>query len=67
MRLKDAVTKCLNRAGKPLNAPELREELLNGGYQTKSKDFRAQIYNVLTQDPKFANEGGKWSLAAWTD
>ncbi len=59
----DATSKCLElHNNEPMTSREIGEDLMAGGFKSKSKNFHRLLYNVLYKDDRFKSEGGKWSL-----
>jgi len=62
--LRDAVSKILAGAGKPLRAPEIVAQLKASGYKTKSKDPVSMISATLAQTKDFRRVSrGLYTLA----
>ena len=58
----DAARKCLeSHNNEPMTAREIAEELMAGGFKSKSKKFHRLLYNVLYKDDRFQSKDAKWS------
>ena len=63
----DAAYKCLElHHNEPMTSREIAEDLMAGGFKSKSKKFHRLLYNVLYKDDRFESTGGKWSLEEHT-
>jgi hypothetical protein len=63
LRPTEAVRRFLAKVGKPQSTRQIADALLDGGIQTKAKNFTASIYATLTNAEKeFGRVGNTWVL-----
>jgi hypothetical protein len=62
----DAARKYLSIIKRPAGAKEIEKALREGGFQTKAKNFYANLYTSLVRsEGTFEKVGKKWGLAEW--
>jgi hypothetical protein len=67
MKIPDAARKYLSWGGsrETKSHPELCDALLEGGFQTKSDNFREVVRSTLGRHPDFVKIKRQWGLQAW--
>lgn len=62
----DAARKYLSIIKRPAGAKEIEKALREGGFQTKAKNFYANLYtSLIRSEGTFEKVGKKWGLAEW--
>jgi len=67
MKISDAARKYLSWGGRKITKPhpELCDALLEGGFQTKTDNFREVVRSTLGRHPDFVKIKGQWGLKEW--
>ena len=62
-----AAIACLQEARKPLITRDLAARLIDGGFRTQAKNFRANLETALKVRPQTFRKlaGGAWALVEW--
>lgn len=62
----DAAKKYLSMIKRPAGAKEIERALREGGFQTKAKNFYANLYtSLIRSEGTFEKVGKKWGLTEW--
>lgn len=58
----DAAYDVLVKVGKPMLTRDLAEALLEGGVETKARNFVATLYSLMYKDGRFEMENRHWDI-----
>lgn len=64
-RVQDYAEKALRTNGRPLDEEELTRAMEIAGCTKMSPVYARLIAPILSKDPLFARQGGRWALAEW--
>lgn len=62
LTIRQAIRCCLETEKEGMRTSEIAKDLLNGGIETTSKNFRKTVYNTLTRCDEFFANGKLWIL-----
>src|SRR5690348_7975382 len=65
MTIPDAARKYLSIVKQTKPHPELCDALLEGGFQSRSENFREVVRSTLGRNPDFVKIKGQWGLKEW--